>query len=335
VTVSLVPVTPNIAAVSAPLVLDETLFALTDTAFAITFAPGTQSGEEARFLLQVDNGSVVFSDTIVKTLYGPSIPLVSDPADDINTWANTTGWDTTQEYFKTAPNSITDSPNATYSANSNTELVSIPVSLPAGVSNIALRFWARWEIEPGYDYTVLQAVFEDGAFENLCGRYTKPGSNNQLPGEPLYDGIQDAWVQEYIDLTPYAGQTIALRFRLTADQFQELDGFYVDDLEISYSEPGFVLTNQLAGSDFRLLPGRPNPASDRTVIQWENPDNKVQKAELVMVNAFGRVVHRQAVELTQQSQLAVNTASWPVGVYTYYLQSEDGTTPTQKLTIVR
>jgi hypothetical protein len=331
----LTPLSTNIAAVSGPIVLDIPLFALQDTTFQISFAPGTQSGEEARFLLQVDNGDLVFSDTLVKILLGPAIPLSSDPANNLNGWPVAAGWGLTQEHFKTPPSSFTDSPGAVYAPLAATELVSAPLALPAGAANIQLRFWTRWEIEPLYDYAVAQAIFEDGSFKNLCGLYTKPGSDNQQAGEPVYDGFQSDWVQECIDLTPYRGQTIALRFALFSDQFQEYDGFYVDDLEIVYAESGFVQALPLSAAGTRLLPVRPNPATDQVTISWIRGADMPASGTLTVVNALGKTVYNQTIHLAGTPQLELQTASWPAGVYSCDLEAGSAVSAVQKITIVR
>jgi hypothetical protein len=335
ITLSLTPLSANIASVSGPIVLDIPLFALQDTAFQIAFAPGTQSGEEARLLLQVDNGDLVFSDTLVKVLLGPAIPLANDPANDLNGWPVAAGWGVTQEHFKTAPSSFTDSPGAVYAPSAASELVAAPLALPAGAANILLRFWTRWEIEPRYDYAVAQAVFQDGSFKNLCGLYTKPGSDAQQAGEPVYDGFQSDWVQECIDLTPYAGQTIALRFALFSDEFQEFDGIYVDDLEISYAESGFVQALSLAAAGTRLLPIRPNPATDQVTVSWIRGADMPASGTLTVVNALGKTVYNEKINLAGAPQMVLQTASWPAGVYSCYLEAGSAISAAQKITIVR
>ncbi len=63
--------------------------------------------------------------------------------------------------------------------------------------------------------------------------YTNPGTGSyQPPGQPLYDGTQLTWVNQIMDLTPYVGQTIMLRFLFRSDGVVTADGWYIDDIII-------------------------------------------------------------------------------------------------------
>ena len=48
----------------------------------------------------------------------------------------------------------------------------------------------------------------------------------------MYDGIQDAWLHEIIDLSGYLGQNIKLRFHLVSDGGTNYDGLYFDDINV-------------------------------------------------------------------------------------------------------
>jgi hypothetical protein len=56
----------------------------------------------------------------------------------------------------------------------------------------------------------------------------------QTSGEPGYDGYQDEWVNEFIDLPAYVQEPeVSVRFILRSDGSVEEDGFYFDDFTIS------------------------------------------------------------------------------------------------------
>ena len=56
----------------------------------------------------------------------------------------------------------------------------------------------------------------------------------QTSGEPGYDGYQDEWVNEFIDLPAYVHEPeVSVRFILRSDGSIEEDGFYFDDFTIS------------------------------------------------------------------------------------------------------
>lgn len=112
-----------------------------------------------------------------------------------------------------------------------------PIDLrDAAQATLQYRLW--YDIEDGWDYGYV-AVSSDGGrtFRTLKGQYTTaddPQGANQGNG---YTGISGGgntprWVDESIDLSPYAGTEIVLRFSLVTDDATNRPGMVIDDLRI-------------------------------------------------------------------------------------------------------
>jgi hypothetical protein len=56
---------------------------------------------------------------------------------------------------------------------------------------------------------------------------------------------------------------------------------------------------------------------------------------LTVVNALGKTVYNQKINLAGASQMVLQTASWPAGVYSCYLEAGSAVSAGQKITIVR
>jgi hypothetical protein len=102
-----------------------------------------------------------------------------------------------------------------------------------GVGSATLKFGAWFSTERDYDYGGV-AVSTDGgcAWRTLRGRHTtdtNPVGQNLGHG---YTGRSEGWLDEEIDLTPYAGQKVLLRFFYITDQAYHGSGFAVDDISI-------------------------------------------------------------------------------------------------------
>lgn len=260
-TVSVIPLDEGVTAVGEPVSCGALamLQSITDS-IPVTLAGNIQSGDVFRFVLRLDNGEFITTDTITK-IYGHTITLMNDPCDQMTAW-NSTSWNTTTASYITAPASITDSPNGNY-GNNVTNIITLnqPVELPE-TPYARLSFWTKWDIETGWDYVQLQ-IKPTNAFQwvALGGKYTKPGSNNQPAGEPVYDGTS-GWVKEEIDLTPYAGSAFQLRFVLKSDIYVSGDGFYFDDMKLEMLEVETAIGEKVPENSHLLL--FPNPA-DATV----------------------------------------------------------------------
>jgi hypothetical protein len=119
----------------------------------------------------------------------------------------------------------------------------------SGVRRATLRFWTWYEIESYYDYAYVLASTDGGkSWAPVKGRYTTTenpngasfghgwtGKSGQAPGSK--SSASPKWVEENLDLTPYAGKRILLRWEYITDEGLNKPGMAIDD--ISISEIGF------------------------------------------------------------------------------------------------
>jgi hypothetical protein len=110
-----------------------------------------------------------------------------------------------------------------------------------------LNFSTWYDLEDGWDYGYVTVSTDGGKkWQVLKGQQAtdkNPVGNAFGPG---YTGISGGgktpkWVQEKVDLTPYAGKQILLRFEYVTDDAVNGPGFMVDDIsipEIGYSDGG-------------------------------------------------------------------------------------------------
>lgn len=316
-TVSVVPLTDNILETGDPVSFGnlELLETVSDS-LPISLAPEILSGDTLSFLLQLDNGEFVTTDTIVK-FYGTTSIIFEDDGEDFDNWTSNK-WNNTTAAYHSPVASITDSPNGDYADNEN-NIISLgnPIELP-NTSMALLRFWAKWDIEFSYDYVQLQ-IRENGigSWTALEGEYTRPGSNNQATGEPLYDGTQD-WVQETIDLSPFAGESIELRFVLRSDSYVTEDGFYFDAMELIILDiETTVETLEENKNQFHIYP---NPAKD-----WITVSTNDQLSEAITIQLFdlsGKIVNEWFIQAGQK-QRKVSLSDLPSGTYILQIQSAD------------
>lgn len=157
---------------------------------------------------------------VVQAVY--SVPTVNFPfADSVETAADTSNWAWGYPWGRTSKKSHsgdfcwTDSPDASYSPNANTAL-STTVNL-SGSSTPALTFWHQYNFETNVDFGRVQISQDGGAtWKNLL----------------KVTGVDDTWSKQRIDLTPYSGNTIGLRFLVVSDGETHSDGWYIDDITI-------------------------------------------------------------------------------------------------------
>lgn len=109
-----------------------------------------------------------------------------------------------------------------------------------GVKRATLKFWTWYYIEDQWDYGYVEVSTDGGAtWTPLATARTTtddPHGNSYGPG---YTGESQGWVAEQVDLTPYAGRQIQVRFEYITDDAIAQPGMCIDDVsipEIGYSD---------------------------------------------------------------------------------------------------
>jgi hypothetical protein len=235
-TVSVEPLSDNIATVGDPVVFEELeLMQTKQDSIAFTLAENTPEGDSVVYVLSVDDGYSMRHDTLYK-VFGTPVNIYDNNITTLGDFVND-GWGITDEDYVSEDHSITDSPYTDYYNNQfNTIMIADTIDLTQA-SYALLSFNAKWEIETGYDYVQVQVSADDGeSWSPLEGQYTKTGTSYQQDGEPVYDGFQTDWITEEIALTAFLGEKILIRFVFESDQNTTEDGFYFDDLLVSTIE---------------------------------------------------------------------------------------------------
>lgn len=116
------------------------------------------------------------------------------------------------------------------------------------VNQATLHFWTWYDIEKNYDYAYVQVSTDGGkTWDILPGTSTTTENPNGASYGHAFTGRSGVkektesarWIQEQMDLTPYAGKKILLRFEYITDDAYNAPGWAIDDIaipEIGYSD---------------------------------------------------------------------------------------------------
>ena len=113
----------------------------------------------------------------------------------------------------------------------------------SGVDSATLNFWTWYDIERWYDYGYVEVSTDGGdTWQVLSGRQTTTDDPVRQAYGPAYtgesgDGATPAWVEESVDLPPFAGRKVLLRFEYVTDGGLNAQGWAIDD--VSIPEIGF------------------------------------------------------------------------------------------------
>ncbi len=141
-----------------------------------------------------------------------------------------------------------------------------------------LSFWSWYRIESGMDYGFVEINTGDD-WEQLA----------------LFTGFSDGWTQSGFDLSPFAGDTIQLRFTFysEADAIQ-YEGWWVDDVKIEPNgEVGVLPTPvKVLPAKYSLAQNYPNPFNPSTLIPYQLPAISGQQSavSLKIYNILGQEV---------------------------------------------
>ncbi|WP_205698519.1 immune inhibitor A domain-containing protein [Conexibacter sp. SYSU D00693] len=174
------------------------------------------------------------------------------------------------------------------------------LAVPQG-TDVKLRMWNDYVIEEDWDFGFVevstdggqtwaeQEVFtEGGARVSTPADYEDPNGRMQDFGGKRFGltGSSGGWRHDYVDLAPFAGQTVQVRLRYATDEAFEERGWFVDDLSLTngaetvWSDdaeanngwtPTVASFTSTTGEGWRLDPG----VSERAhyyLAEWRNLD---------------------------------------------------------------
>jgi len=331
-TVSIESLTDAIASVSAPLVFsDLSILETANAAFTYTLKDNILGGEKVEYLLSVNNGLTTFSDTI-KKVYGTPVVIFEDSASNFDNWTSNK-WNTTTAQYHSSPRSIADSPVGDYIDGENN---AITLKNPVDLSDVvyaSLGFWARWDVEAGYDYVQVFVSDDNGGnWTPMGGKYTHPGNSNQALGEPVYDGTQTTWVKEEISLEQFLGKQIKIRFVLKSDSYVTGDGFYFDDMAVTVVDLETGITGDLKPITENQVSIRPNPASGKVTMNYDIEKFYPGNTSLVVYDLNGKIV-QSATFTDEKGTMSWDVTSWPSGIYFYSINSDKAVISSGKLIV--
>lgn len=107
------------------------------------------------------------------------------------------------------------------------------------VTQATLTYDLYHDIEVGYDFAYVSLSTDGGqTWQPLAGAQMQGEAVDHDPSESaltdrFYTGTSDGWVQETIDLSPYAGQEILLRFEYVTDPILTFGGLALDNIAIA------------------------------------------------------------------------------------------------------
>ncbi|MFL5734382.1 MAG: dockerin type I domain-containing protein [Chloroflexia bacterium] len=172
--------------------------------------------------------------------------------------------------------------------------ISAPIVVPLNATQATLSFYHFYDLEANpfvaYDGGVLEvstdgttwadAPIEIGGYNRLLESCT---SQNPLGGRHAWSGSSGGWVQVSVNLLGYRGRSVQFRFRLGTDQAVGAQGWWVDDVEVSFAQsacftatptPTIVLptaTDTITPTPVRALVGHVNwqgrPSQPNTLQQ--------------------------------------------------------------------
>ena len=283
-TVSITALDEHIESIGDPVVFSNMdLLEVRTDSINFSLNPQIEIGTIFRYLLSVDNGQFVISDTISR-VFGTEVEIFNEDFEGESYWVSNK-WGITQAESHSPIQSITDSPFGNYQNNTNSSLTFDTIINLRGAKAAFMRFWAKWEIEAGYDYVqVFAKDSADNTWTALSGKYTKPGTENQDEGQPVYDGLQTDWIQEEIYLGDFLDHRIQVRFLLVSDSYVKEDGFYFDDLSVSVISPTTGSMEITKDGLVNELSVYPNPARDRITVVYQPVENESLKLAVYSVS---------------------------------------------------
>ena len=196
------------------------------------------------------------------------------------------------------------------------------------VTQATLQFRVWHNLESPWDFLYVTASRDGGAtWDILPGVHTLEDNPVGTSYGPGLTGDSGVWIQETMDLSPYAGGRVTLAFEQVSDDAINLDGACIDDVEVPeiglfddaetdglWAAEGFVRTDNVLPQRFGV----------RIVIVGDNGVVNVQEMELDGANT-GTIQIDVAADEVQSATVIVSSLTRHTGqAATYILTLDEG-----------
>jgi len=286
----------------------------------------------------VETDGLLQADTTQDAIIGaPTISFNFDAESGSDTWTGDWGLSDTEAFEGSY--SFTDSPVGSYQENATTmTTLRVPLDLK-DAQTAYLEFWAKWAIEPNFDYGQAAASTDGINWVALSGQFTHIAALAQEDDrkEPAFSGKQGEWVKERMSLTAFAGEPrVFLRFFIKSVSNELLDGWYIDALQVKTYKDSTGVAPPGGKTPYRitLAQNYPNPFNPTTRITFELPS--AGSVSLVIYDMRGRHIRTLINEyrLGGSHEIIFDGSHLPSGLYFYKLQSGK-TTRGRKMVLLR
>ena len=214
-----------------------------DVTLTFTISSDASPGSSSGIIINLNSESSYSRSEVIELVIGEPQPVFFDDFENgLDNWQLNGDWGLTENAFS-GLYALTDSPDGDYQeAQQTIAQLTTDINFQF-VSNPFVKFNAKWDIEPNYDFIRFQAFIADSGWITLSGEYTEAGSGQpaQPFGEHGYDDLQEDWVEETIHLDYLDGIVVeGFRFIQTSDNFVEGDGFSIDNFQILGYPSGMI-----------------------------------------------------------------------------------------------
>jgi|GEM_PF-1927610 len=231
-----------------------------------------------------------------------------------------------------------------YNSYANNSLYS-PVIALTGAPRYSLDFWMWYRFESiSYDGANLKISTDYGTTWTILntsvpytGTCTSTG-NALLYGQPGWGGIDTVWTPVNVDLTPYAGQNVILRFDQGAEGSLQYAGLYIDDFAITQIFADVAVNSIDLPASTSLFPGSYQIGA--TLANFGTTTEILDSVVFSVLDPLAVEIFHEVqtgISLPVGTQPITSTGSWTgvLGIYpvtvTAYLAS-DGNTSNNSVT---
>ena len=193
------------------------------------------------------------------------------------------------------------------------------------LTKATLEFWTWFKIEDDFDYAYVEISTDAGGTWTLLeGQHTTTANPTGANFGNGITGDSNGWVKETMDLTPYVGGPVLLRFEYITDDGVYVDGFVIDDIaipELEFFDDAERDTGWLSEGFVRLNPVLPQHYKVRVIEETLDGKFSITEVELdeensghVLIEGFGTRIKHAVVVISPMTRDTHQSAPYSMNI---------------------